>query len=53
MVASPAVFAEKMPILFKNVKAKILITDFARVAIMQSVACTNIQFLSFTPAHVL
>ena len=42
MVASPAVFAEKMPILFKNVKAKILKTDFARVAIMQSVACTNI-----------
>ena len=42
MVASPAVFAEKMPILFKNVKAKTLKTDFARVAIMHSVACTNI-----------
>ena len=34
MVASPVVFAEKYPISYKNVKAKILKTDFARFVIL-------------------
>ena len=39
MVASPAVFAEKMPILCKNVKAKILKTDSASFAILHLKGC--------------
>ena len=45
MVASPAVFAEKEPISYKNVKAKTLKTDFASFAILHLKGCTNSYFL--------
>ena len=45
MVASPTVFAEKKPISYKNVKAKILKTDPASFAILHYKGCTNSYFL--------
>ena len=53
MVASPAVFAEKWPISYKNVKAKILKTDFASFAILHLKGCTNSYFLFFSIGFVV
>ena len=53
MVASPAVFAEKMPIKCKNVKAKILKTDSASFAILHLKGCTNSYFLFFSIGFVV
>ena len=53
MVASPAVFAEKMPIWCKNLKAKILKTDSASFAILHLKGCTNSYFLFFSIGFVV
>ena len=53
MVASPAVFAEKMPIYCKNLKAKILKTDSASFAILHLKGCTNSYFLFFSIGFVV
>ena len=53
MVASPVVFTEKLPISYKNVKAKILKTDFARFAILHLKVCTNSYFSFFIIVFVV
>ena len=53
MVASPAVFAEKMPIYCKNLKAKILKTNSASFAILHLKGCINSYFLFFSIGFVV